>query len=61
MVSFELNGQDIYIILAQTLSQVERATIYGATTQWGDGYHDKPPAISHGGNGHSPNGAQLGL
>lgn len=38
-MTFELTQKDIYIILAQTLSQAERTTIYRFSTQLGDSYH----------------------
>ena len=38
-MTFELTQKDIYIILAQTLSQAERTTIYRFCTQLGDSYH----------------------
>ena len=38
-MTFELIQKDIYIILAQTLSQAERTTIYRFCTQLGDSYH----------------------
>ena len=38
-MTFELTQKDIYIILAQILSQAERTTICRVSTQLGDSYH----------------------
>lgn len=62
-MTFELTWRDVYIILARTLSQSERTTIYEATAQLGDGYHVTNPQQFPRGTvaGRSPDGTQLGL